>query len=79
MNKTEKYLTIGVYQNIHQAYITRDLLILHRIKAFVLGEETVMNNPFYSDNLGGAQLRVAESQFDEARRLLESMDTAKNN
>ena len=69
MSRHDNYITLSIFQNIHEAYIIRDMLILSGIKATVMGEETVMNNIFYSDNLGGAKLRVPQQQLSEARQI----------
>ncbi len=79
MKTEEKYITLKTSQNIFEAYFLRDYLTAAGIKARVRGEETVMNNAFYTDNLGGVEILIPENHLHEAIQLLHYLETSEKN
>ena len=75
----DKYKVIGIYQNPHRAYILRDRLIIEGVDAWVTDENTIMNNPFYSDELGGAKLNVKIEDVKKAEEILDILGSTQNN
>lgn len=74
-----EFTVIGVYQNIHQAYIYRDRLEIEGIEAWVTDENTVINNPFYASKVGGAKLQVKTEDSEKAKTFLKQLEQAGEN
>ena len=63
-------VTVMVYDNPVQANFSRALLESQGIAAYLFDEHTVGVNPLISLAIGGIKLKVNESDFGEAERIL---------
>jgi hypothetical protein len=73
------YKTVRKVNNALEAHIIKGRLESEGIEAFVTDENTIMNNPFYKDDLGGARVQVNAIDYEKAIEILDSLDNAKFN
>ena len=58
------------FEYVHEAHIVRGYLESNDITVFLQDELTIQENHLYSNAIGGVKLKVHESQYEEAKKLL---------
>lgn len=61
---------IADFGNPVEAHLTKACLEAEETPAFLLDEDAISINPFYSSPLGGVKLAVAEEDVPKPRELL---------
>ncbi len=67
---TLRLVTIATFNLPIEAHIVKGRLESEGIEVFLADEHTIAMNPFYSAMVGGVKLQVAETDVDEALRIL---------
>ena len=73
------YKTVRKVNNALEAHIIKGRLQSEGIKAFVTDENTILNNPFFKDDLGGARVQVDAKDYEKALEILDSLENTKFN
>jgi hypothetical protein len=65
-----KMVVVASFGRPVDAHLAKTRLEAAGIQAFILDENAIAVNPFYSPALGGVKLAVAEEDVDRAREVL---------
>lgn len=73
-NPMEELKTVKTFDNAIDVHILKVRLEDEEIECFVFDENMVSVNPMYSYAVGGIKLKVKESDFENANRILREID-----
>jgi hypothetical protein len=65
-------VTVAAFNTIHEAYLAKSLLEGAGITAFIADEYTIGVNWLWANAVGGVKVQVAETDAEEAEKLLAS-------
>jgi len=74
----ERFVTIATFNEPTEAHILKGRLEAEGIVCFLGDEHIVGAHPFYAVAVGGVKLKVAESDSEEARGILERIQGGTN-
>ena len=72
---SDRLVTVATFQNPIHAQLAKVHLDLADIECFLVDEEVISMNWFYSTALGGVKVQVRESDYEEAVEALRSSET----
>ncbi|MCC9167662.1 putative signal transducing protein [Pontibacter harenae] len=75
---SEKLVTIATYNDPTEAHILKGRLEAEGIVCFLGDEHIVGAHPFYAVAVGGVKLKVLENDAEEARTILEQIQSGNN-
>ncbi len=74
-----EFVTVAAFPNPTDAHLAKNNLEFNDVTAVIEDENIIYMNPLYSEAVGGVKVRVADSDEERARDILEKRVVEKEN